>query len=64
MPLVLVSFSNGIDTITLNNPKKRNALSTDNLAARIAENSPLVVSVFKEQLRVISEAVPLNPEGF
>lgn len=34
------------------------------LAAQIAENSPLVVSVLKEQLRVITEAAPLNPEDF
>ena len=37
---------------------------TYNLAAQIAQNSPLVVSVLKEQLRVLSEAAPLNPEGF
>ncbi len=37
---------------------------THQLATRIAENSPLVVSVLKEQIRVITEAAPLNPEGF
>ncbi len=37
---------------------------TYQLATRIAENSPLVVSVLKEQIRVITEAAPLNPEGF
>lgn len=37
---------------------------TYNLARRIAQNSPLVISVLKEQLRVITEAAPLNPEAF
>lgn len=37
---------------------------TYQLANRIAENSPMVVSVLKEQLRVLREAAPLNPEAF
>ncbi len=37
---------------------------TFQLAARIAENAPMVVSVLKEQLRVLNEAAPLNPEAF
>ena len=31
------------------------------LAAQIARNSPLVISLLKEQLRVLSESTPLNP---
>ncbi len=34
------------------------------LAAQIARNSPLVVSLSKEQLRVLSESTPLNPNTF
>lgn len=37
---------------------------TAELAAQIIRNSPLVISLLKEQLRVLSEAYPLNPEGF
>lgn len=37
---------------------------TYNLAKQIAQNSPLVVSTIKEELRVLSEAAPLNPEAF
>ncbi len=37
---------------------------TYQLANQISENSPLVVSVLKEQLRVLREAAPLNPEAF
>ena len=37
---------------------------TADLAKQIIRNSPLVISLLKEQLRVLSEAHPLNPEGF
>jgi methylmalonyl-CoA decarboxylase len=45
-------------------PSKDLEQVTYRLATQIADNSPLVISVLKEQLRVISEAAPLNPEGF
>lgn len=31
MPLILVSVANGIGTVTLNCPEKRNAVSTDSI---------------------------------
>ena len=34
------------------------------LARTMIQNSPLVISLLKEQLRVLGEAHPLNPEGF
>jgi methylmalonyl-CoA decarboxylase len=37
---------------------------TADLAGQIIRNSPLVISLLKEQLRVLSEAHPLNPEAF
>ncbi len=37
---------------------------TDQLAAQITRNSPLVIGLLKEQLRVLSGAAPLNPEMF
>jgi len=37
---------------------------TLNLARSIACNSPLAVSVIKEQFRILSEAHPLSPESF
>ena len=38
--------------------------ATTELAGYIIRNSPLVISLLKEQLRVLGEAHPLNPEGF
>jgi len=38
--------------------------ATTELAGQIIRNSPLVISLLKEQLRVLGEAHPLNPEGF
>jgi methylmalonyl-CoA decarboxylase len=38
--------------------------ATMTLAAQIARNSPLVISLLKEQLRVLSESTPLNPSTF
>ena len=38
--------------------------ATKELAGHIIRNSPLVISLLKEQLRVLGEAHPLNPEGF
>jgi methylmalonyl-CoA decarboxylase len=38
--------------------------TTKELAGHIIRNSPLVISLLKEQLRVLGEAHPLNPEGF
>lgn len=37
---------------------------TFELARSIAANSPLAVSVIKEQFRILSEAHPINPESF
>ncbi len=37
---------------------------TFNLAGTIAANSPLAVSVIKEQFRILSEAHPISPESF
>lgn len=37
---------------------------TDQLAAQVTRNSPLVIGLLKEQLRVLSGAAPLNPEMF
>jgi methylmalonyl-CoA decarboxylase len=34
------------------------------LCARICQNSPTVIAILKEELRVLSEAHPLNPEAF
>jgi methylmalonyl-CoA decarboxylase len=38
--------------------------ATRELAGYMIRNSPLVISLLKEQLRVLGEAHPLNPEGF
>ena len=45
-------------------PGDRLEEATMTLAAQIARNSPLVVSLLKEQLRVLSESTPLNPNTF
>jgi len=37
---------------------------TRNLAQKIAANSPLSISVMKEQLRILANALPLSPETF
>jgi methylmalonyl-CoA decarboxylase len=37
---------------------------TYRMASRIAENSPLSISVMKEQLRILQNASPLSPETF
>jgi methylmalonyl-CoA decarboxylase len=44
-------------------PEKLEAFTTD-LAAKIAQTSPLVVRVLKEELRVLANAHPLNPETY
>ena len=38
--------------------------ATYEMAARIAENSPLAISVIKEQLRLLAGSFPLSPETF
>ncbi|HKM47536.1 MAG TPA: hypothetical protein VJX69_08100 [Terriglobales bacterium] len=38
--------------------------ATTEMAGYMIQNSPLVISLLKEQLRVLGEAHPLNPEGF
>jgi len=38
--------------------------TTYDMAARIAENSPLAISVIKEQLRLLAGSFPLSPETF
>jgi methylmalonyl-CoA decarboxylase len=45
-------------------PAERLESATAELAACMIQNSPLVISLLKEQLRVLGEAHPLNPEGF
>jgi len=37
---------------------------TYEMAARVAENSPLAIAVIKEQLRLLASSFPLNPETF
>jgi methylmalonyl-CoA decarboxylase len=37
---------------------------TYKMARRIAENSPLSISVMKEQVRILQNASPLSPETF
>ena len=38
--------------------------ATTEMAGYMIRNSPLVISLLKEELRVLAEAHPLNPEGF
>lgn len=38
--------------------------TTRALCTRILQNSPTVIAILKEELRVLSEAHPLNPEAF
>jgi len=45
-------------------PAERLETATAEIAGHIIRNSPLVISLLKEQLRVLAEAYPLNPEGF
>jgi methylmalonyl-CoA decarboxylase len=45
-------------------PADRLETATAELAGYMIRNSPLVISLLKEQLRVLAEAHPLNPEGF
>lgn len=45
-------------------PAERLESETTELARSMIRNSPLVISLLKEQLRVLGEAHPLNPEGF
>ena len=45
-------------------PAERLESVTAELAGYIIRNSPLVISLLKEELRVLAEAHPLNPEGF
>ena len=37
---------------------------TLDLAAQIAANAPLSIAVMKEQLRILSGAHPMSPQGF
>jgi methylmalonyl-CoA decarboxylase len=45
-------------------PAEQLESTTAKLAEDIIKNSPLVISLLKEELRVLAEAHPLNPEGF
>ena len=45
-------------------PAERPESATTEMAGYMIQNSPLVISLLKEQLRVLGEAHPLNPEGF
>ena len=45
-------------------PADRLESATRELAGYMIRNSPLVISLLKEQLRVLGEAHPLNPEAF
>lgn len=42
-------------------PAERLESATAELARHMIRNSPLVISLLKEQLRVLAEAHPLNP---
>lgn len=45
-------------------PAKQIETATYDFAAQITRNSPLVIALLKEELRVLSAATPLTPEGF
>ncbi len=45
-------------------PRERLEETTMALAAQIARNSPLVITLLKEELRVLAESTPLNPNAF
>jgi methylmalonyl-CoA decarboxylase len=45
-------------------PTERLEAATAELTGNIVRNSPLVISLLKEQLHVLTEAHPLTPEGF
>ncbi len=45
-------------------PTEQLESATRALCARIFQNSPTVIAILKEELRVLSEAHPLNPEAF
>jgi methylmalonyl-CoA decarboxylase len=45
-------------------PAERLESATAELAGCMIRNSPLVISLLKQQLRVLAEAHPLNPEAF
>ncbi len=45
-------------------PADRLEETTASMAAQIVRNSPLVISLLKEELRVLSQSTPLNPEAF
>ena len=45
-------------------PADRLEAATAELAGAVVRNSPLVISLLKEQLRVLAEAHPLNPGAF
>ena len=45
-------------------PPERLESATTELAGYMIQNSPLVISLLKEQLRVLGEGHPLNPEAF
>ena len=45
-------------------PADRLEAATAELTGYIIRNSPLVISLLKEELHVLAEAHPLNPEGF
>lgn len=40
------------------------APATRKLCTKILRNSPTVIAILKEELRVLSDAHPLNPEAF
>ncbi len=45
-------------------PAEQLEAATYDIAAQMARNSPLVISLLKEELRVLSAATPLTPDGF
>jgi methylmalonyl-CoA decarboxylase len=45
-------------------PRQELESFTLNLARKMAQTSPLVLSVMKEEMRVLANAHPLNPETF
>jgi methylmalonyl-CoA decarboxylase len=45
-------------------PAEQLEAATYELAAQMTRNSPRVIALLKEELRVLSAATPLTPEGF
>jgi len=69
MKKVLVETHDGVGAVIFNDDAKRNALKTlidkfIDVARAIAANSPLSISVVKEQMGILGNAHPLSPKTF